>query len=198
MQPSDLFAYLAAFVTIVLAIALSDLMMSTHRLLRARARVRWSALPLLMASFVYFMILSEFFGLWSELQVRSFAYIDLVGEMIVPSLISLLAFAVLPDDVPGKGLDLRAFYFAERRYLVVLLALIVAGDIVRNLLWLGRHGFISRWEVWAWFGFLGLSYSLTLALIWRARSDRAQLGALVTLNIVAWIAYFQWLVEAKT
>ena len=198
MQPDDLFAYLAAFVTIVLALALSDLLMSTHRLLRARKQVRWDALPLLMAAWVYFTILSEFFGLWSELQVESFGYIDLVGEMVVPTLISLTAFAVLPDDVPASGFNLRGFYFENRRYLVVLIALIVVGDLVRNLLWLDRHGFLGRWEVWAWFGLLVPAHAIVLAIIWRAERPRVQLGAVIALNVLSWIAYVQWLVEAKT
>ena len=198
MQQDDLFAYLAAFVTIVLALALSDLLMSTHRLLRARHRIEWSALPLLMAAWVYFTILSEFFGLWGELQVKSFAYIDLVGEMVVPTLISLAAFAVLPDDIPAKRLNLRDFYFEHRRYLVVLIALILVGDVIRNLLWLNRHDYLGRWEVWAWFGALVSTHAVVLTVIWNAQSSRVQLGAVIALNVLSWIAYFQWLVEATT
>lgn len=59
----DMFAYLAAFVTVVLALAVSDMLQSVHRLLRARARVRWSLVAILAAIAVFMAILEEFFAL---------------------------------------------------------------------------------------------------------------------------------------
>jgi hypothetical protein len=59
----DLFAYLAAFVSVVLALAVSDLLQSLHRLIRARKRVRWSLTAILAAGLVFLAILEEFFGL---------------------------------------------------------------------------------------------------------------------------------------
>jgi hypothetical protein len=41
--------YVAAFASIILALAVTDLATSMHRLLRARKRVRWHWLPLAVA-----------------------------------------------------------------------------------------------------------------------------------------------------
>ena len=51
----DMFAYLAAFISVVLALALSDLVQSFHRLLRARRRVKWSLTALIAAATVFMM-----------------------------------------------------------------------------------------------------------------------------------------------
>ena len=59
-----LFSYLAAFVTIVLALGLTDLLTSLHRLLRHAAIVRWAALPLAAALFILLALFSEFFTIW--------------------------------------------------------------------------------------------------------------------------------------
>jgi hypothetical protein len=196
MLKADLFAYLAAFVTIVLAIALSDLVMSTHRLLRARKRVKWDVLPLLMAAYVYFTLLSEFFSLWTELSVERFAYIDLVGAMVVPSPVSLAAFAVLPDEVPTKGLSLNEFYFGQRRYLVILFLLIMTCDLTRNFWWAIRQGYFDRPDLWAWFAGLAAIHLVIFWLIWSSGSRRVQFWALVALIAAGWTAYFQWRIEA--
>ena len=59
----DMFAYLAAFVTVVLALALGDMVQSLHRLLRVRAKVRWTLIGLLAALACSIAILEEFFAL---------------------------------------------------------------------------------------------------------------------------------------
>ena len=48
----DMFAYLAAFVSIILALAVSDLVQSLHRLLRARRKVKWSLTALIAAAYL--------------------------------------------------------------------------------------------------------------------------------------------------
>jgi len=52
----DMFAYLAAFVSIILALAVSDLVQSLHRLLRARRRVKWSLTALIAALTVFGLV----------------------------------------------------------------------------------------------------------------------------------------------
>jgi hypothetical protein len=80
MKNPSLFEYLAAFVTIVLAIALSDMLMSLHRLLVARARVSWNVIPLAAALFVFLSLLSEFFSIHTAANMAtvSFSYLVLL------------------------------------------------------------------------------------------------------------------------
>jgi hypothetical protein len=68
----DMFAYLSAFVTIVLALAVSDMVQSTHRLLRARAKIVWDVRPIIAAAVVFLSVLSEFFSLWGVGRVETF------------------------------------------------------------------------------------------------------------------------------
>src|SRR5262245_51801197 len=100
----ELFPYVRAFITIVLALALSDMVQSTHRLLRARAKVIWDIRPLLAAVIVFLSVLSEFFSLWGVAPVESLSFLELVGLMVTPTLLSVTALAVLPDQVPENGL----------------------------------------------------------------------------------------------
>jgi hypothetical protein len=127
----DMFAYLAAFVSVVLALALSDLVQSFHRLLRGRKRVKWSLTALVAALTVFMAILEEFFGLWRFTSVERFTYFDLLTLIVPAILLSLAAMTVLPDDVPDGGMDLGRHYMENRRLLYLLQSLWVLGVFVR-------------------------------------------------------------------
>jgi len=127
----DLFAYLAAFVSVILALAVSDWLQSLHRLLRARKRVRWSAVAILAASLVFLAILEEFFDLWRIAGVQRFTYVDLIALIAPPIVLSIAAMTVLPDEVPASGLDLAEHYMENRRLLYLLMFLWVVGIFVK-------------------------------------------------------------------
>src|ERR1044072_1335167 len=119
----DLFAYLAAFVTVILALAVSDWLQSLHRLLRARKRVRWGIVAILAGGLVFLAILEEFFDLWRLAGVERFTYLDLLALLLPPTLLSIAAMTVFPDEVPSEGLDLAEHYMENRRLVYLLLSL---------------------------------------------------------------------------
>lgn len=128
-----LFSYLSAFVTIVLALGLSDLLMSFHRLLRRARTVRWSALPIAAAAFVLLALLSEFFSMWGLVEVQRVSFVGLILHLLPTFFIFLAASAVLPDEVEGDLFDLDAFYFSNQRYFYLTLSLAFLGDAPRAL-----------------------------------------------------------------
>ena len=127
VQAGTLFEYLAAFITIVLGLALADLLVSLHRLLRERRRVIWRPLPLLLALFVFLSLLTCFFSVWDMTRWKGITYLGLLWQVVVAVPWFLAACAVLPDEVPKGRFDLDQFYFGERRYILWLLA---AGGII--------------------------------------------------------------------
>lgn len=184
MSPGDLFAYLSAFVTIVLALAVGDMVQSTHRLIAARERVRWHPLPAVSAALVFLMLVSEFFSLAQIFDHRTISYFGVLGLLAVPLSASLAAFAALPDHVPDEGVDLLTFYDRNRAYLYGVLGLSLMADFGRTMIVLVaehtplltfntlRIGLISagciavyaaliRWRT-LWLQWLGLSALLAL------------------------------------
>ncbi|HTU09679.1 MAG TPA: hypothetical protein VMG08_02175 [Allosphingosinicella sp.] len=128
-----LFSYLGAFVTIVLALGLSDLLMSFHRLLRKARTVRWAGLPIAAAAFVLLSLLSEFFSMWGLVAVERVSFVGLILHLLPTFFIFLAASAVLPDEVDEEPFDLDAFYFSQQRYFYVTLSLAFLGDAPRAL-----------------------------------------------------------------
>jgi hypothetical protein len=127
------FSYLSAFVTIVLALALSDLLMSAHRLLRHARTVRWAGLPVAAALFVLLALLTEFFSMWGLVAVERVSFVGLVFHLLPTFFIFLAASAALPDEVGPEPFDLDAFYFSQQRYFYVTLGLAFLGDAPRAL-----------------------------------------------------------------
>lgn len=185
MQRAELFSYLSAFVTIVLAIAMTDMINSTHRLIRARARVRWDALPLVFASIVALFVLTEFFALWTRFNVAELSMPRLLWLLATPTLYTLLAYSVLPDEVPPEGLDLTEFYASQRRVWAVLYAAAALLDLARSLEGIVLHAELPGREQLVP-GLLTLAMLVGPAIMYFARSRRAQwIGVLWLVPYVA-------------
>lgn len=133
MLRAELFSYLAAFVTIVLAVAMTDMIHSTHRLIRSRAKIKWDALPLVFAAIVALFVITEFFSLWTRFNVAEITMPRLLWLLATPTLYTLLAYSVLPDEVPPEGVDLTEFYFAQRKVWAVMFTIAAGFDLARSL-----------------------------------------------------------------
>ncbi len=116
---------IAALITIVFGLMLTDFFASVHRLIRKRRLIRWHWLPIVVAWYVLAVVLKNWWGLviddsaggWSS--GWTFFY---YGHLLL--LLYLWVSATLPDEVPPEGLDLRAYYLDTRRHFWGLLAAI--------------------------------------------------------------------------
>ena len=195
MSKSDLFFYLAAFVTIVLAVALTDMVQSTHRLLRARDRVKWDPLTPLLALSVFLGLLAAFFSVWGDARFDRLTYYGLVAFMAGPTLTALLAFAVLPDELPAGQFDLRQFYFDNRRYVAVLLAVLAVGDVIWTLRWATMMKALGRPDFWWHFAPVATLNVVLIAVIYASKSWRVQLAALVGQLLLSHFGYGGWYID---
>lgn len=105
------FEFVLPLVSVLVGLALADLAVSVHRLLRARRRVRWDWLPLaaaLLAALAVFNLWWGFFSFRAELPYHTLGgFLPFAAQLFI---LFLLNAAALPDEVPDEGLDLRAFY----------------------------------------------------------------------------------------
>lgn len=117
--------YVLVFVAIVLGLALTDVLVSLHKLLRARGRVRWDwAAP--ACAFIAVMLLLMIW--WSQFPKSPDAHLHMTIGQFLPLFVALvllflLASAALPDEVPAEGVDLKAYYERNRPYFWTLLTL---------------------------------------------------------------------------
>lgn len=110
-MPVTPFEYILPLVSVLVGLAVADLAVSLHRLLRAWRRVQWDWLPLAAALLAVLAAL-EFWWIFFEAQEAAFfttlgGFLPLAAQLV---LLFLLNAAALPDAVPDEGLSLRAFY----------------------------------------------------------------------------------------
>ena len=118
----DTFDYITVLVAVVVGLIIGNQALSLHRLLRDRRRVRWNWVSPLAA----LVILIELFNFWW--QWRGFAGTtvgDVAPYFIALIILFLIAAVTLPDEVPKEGIDLGAYFDANRSYFWTLYGLYI-------------------------------------------------------------------------
>lgn len=127
------------FASIIVGLAVADQLNSLHRLLKRRQQVRWDWLTLWVATLVLLTLVQVWWGLAAEQpgSVSIGAFLPILVTLII---LFLLAAASLPDETPEAGLDLKAFYRDQHRYLWTLYSLALGWLTIVNLAEEVRNG----------------------------------------------------------
>ena len=139
------FEYALGLFAVLIGIAIADIAMSFHRLVRQASRVAWDPLALLAALYALCLAVCMWFDLWG---VRNFAatrhflfYLSLIAEFLV---LYLIAASSLPDEV-GSSSDLRQYYATNRRYFWFLVALFQLIYVGQGFYFMGGEPPLPTW-----------------------------------------------------
>ncbi|HEX8385302.1 MAG TPA: hypothetical protein VF576_03905 [Rubricoccaceae bacterium] len=178
----DPFEYLVTFVSIVVGLAVGDLATSLHRLIRAGRAVRWDWLPLATAALATLLILNAWWGFY---RVGARTDYTVFGEFLPVAapfaVLFLLASAALPDEVGPEGLDLRAFYDANRRYFWGLMAAYHVATVFDDAVARGIESLLQGLPNLALAGFF-----VALAVVRARRFHEASVVVVLGLYLWAW------------
>lgn len=131
------FEYALVLISILMGLALADIVVSFHRLVRSRETVKWDGRVLVATSLVMLEIIRMWFAQWTGRDLATAVTFGVyLGEFVQILLLVLLAFASLPDLV-GECCDLGDFYERNRRYFWSVFAAYQASYFV---LWLTVFG----------------------------------------------------------
>ncbi len=136
MKPFD---YLTVLISIIMGLAIANLLSGTVRLLHARHRLRvyW---PTIVWSILLFIVTAQHW--WSEFSLHTkldWTFGGFLATLIIPVDLYLLCALVLPhrDDDDASEIDLRAWYFKNRRTFFVLLIILAPLSYLEELLTTG-------------------------------------------------------------
>ncbi len=168
---------------IISGLAITDLVASLHRLLRARKRVRWDWLTMVVASFTGMTLVASWFISWRVIDVQNYnptfwRFFFLTLGQLLP--LYLAAAAALPDDVPAEGLDLKRFYADNSSYIWGALSAAMIMFVITASVSHLRHGDYRAAAMTLLQSYFALP-TLILALV---RNRRAH-SILVPLNVAA-------------
>ena len=103
------FEYVSVMASIIIGLALVDVLVSLNRLIRAGRLVRWDWAAPLAAVLVVLTLVQIWWSLYrpEDRPMTIGQFLPLLVELVI---LFLLGAAALPDDVPADGLDLKAYY----------------------------------------------------------------------------------------
>ena len=125
----DQFSYVVGLLSIITGLALSDMGISLHRILKRRSKVQWDWLTFAIAAYVAFVIVRFWYQVWSIRGVAGvtglFFFLGIIAENFV---LFLIAASSLPDedDFVRGAVDLKAFQGKNSTYLWRLFLLFTA------------------------------------------------------------------------
>lgn len=103
------FEYTSVMASIIIGLALVDILVSFNRMIRAAGSVRWHWAAPLAALLVVMTIIQIWWSIYSpqDAPMTIGQFLPLLVELVI---LFLLAAAALPDDIPAGGLDLKLYY----------------------------------------------------------------------------------------
>jgi uncharacterized membrane protein YiaA len=125
--------YVSIFVSIIIGLALADLLISFHRLLRVETPVQWYWLVPALAAYVLLVIVVFWWGTFYWLRhVRTLSIGQFLPTLLTAIALFLLTAAVLPDEVQVGGIDLKAWYVKNSRQIWILASIGLLLTIIWN------------------------------------------------------------------
>jgi hypothetical protein len=128
----DAFSYLSVLLSIILGLAVTQVLQGYRGLLLARARVRlyaptliWSALMLVIAIQLWWAS----FGLADH---REWTFVPFAVLLLQTILLYMMAAIILPDMPAGEAIDLRDHYYRERLPFFALSLAMLATSILKD------------------------------------------------------------------
>lgn len=116
--------YLLTFISIIIALGISDLFVSLHKLLRVRKDIQWHWVPLTWAFIIFLAAINIWFAIHFYLDdVLSNTAVGFVLLITPIVCILMLSMAVLPDKPLEDGKDLLKWYFNQKNYIFSLFLL---------------------------------------------------------------------------
>lgn len=103
------FEYVSVMASIVIGLALTDILTSLHRLFRARSAVRWHWAAPMATGLVILTLIQIWWSLYTpdDTPMTVVRFLPILVELV---LLFLLAARALPDEVPVGGINLREYY----------------------------------------------------------------------------------------
>lgn len=112
----SLFEFSFALTSVILALALTNIVASFHRLVLLGRRVRWAPEPVLLTVLVVLVVVQVWLDQWGQ---RDMAAVTIGGSLLQVAKMMTLYFAAAsclpePDLIPPEGVDIGENYYRTR------------------------------------------------------------------------------------
>lgn len=130
----DAFSYLSVLLSVILGLAIQQVLQGYRALALARHSVRWYWPTIAWTVSILLMIAQHWWASFDLASHANWSFAAFAAILIQTVLIYLFAGLVLPDLAPGAGVDLKAHYYRERAAFFGVGLLTICWSIVRELI----------------------------------------------------------------
>jgi hypothetical protein len=118
------FEYLSVFVSIIVGIGTSHLVLSAARLIQVRKRATFYAPTLFWMTLLLLLQIQVWWVLFQRREVVEWQFFLFLFYLLIPIGVVLLSYLIVPDLTEPTGPDLRASFQQNRRWLYGILGLL--------------------------------------------------------------------------
>ena len=180
----DIEAHWITLISIIIGLALTEMLNNLHGLIRDRTHVRWDPLPLVWAATSLFLVLNYWWAAYLRLdgsdEARTAAEFGLI---LAPALLLFLtAASILPKSNGPADCDMRAHYESQRKTIIGTFILyqlstwgtaILVGTLAWNYVTIVRIAIlallasmlIANRRLWDWIGVTSIAVMLLIRLL---------------------------------
>ncbi len=174
----DAFSYLSVLLSVILGLAIQQVLLGYRALALARGRIRWYGPPLIWSVLVILLVVQHWWASFGLAEHNEWSFAQFGTALVQTALFYMMAALVLPDVRPNEPTDLKEHYYREAPlFFGVATAVLLWNLLVREYVLFGE------WPGPLNVGFqlLFLALSVTAMLVRWPRLHEAMAGASVLL-----------------
>lgn len=179
----DTFSYLSVLFSVVLGLALTQILQGLRTLMLARSRVvvYWPAL--IWTALMIIIIVQMWWSMFTMQALRDWTFAKYAVVMFQITALYLAVGVALPDAPPAGIVDMRKNYFSHARWFFCLLALTIASTLMKDVITVGH--IVTGWNA----RYLGLFFVLSIiAALVRSKWYHALLAPFSLIVLLAYTA----------
>ena len=134
----DAFSYLSVLLSVILGLAIQQVLQGYRALALNRRRVTLYWPSLAWSGMILLMVAQHWWASFDLTTRGGWSFADFAAILIQTALIYMLAGLVLPDMPADQSLDLKAHYYRERTVFFGVAMAVVSWSIVREVILEGR------------------------------------------------------------
>ncbi len=160
----DAFAYLSVLISIILGLAVQQVLQGYRALIMSRRRIRFYAPPLIWSVLILVMVAQNWWGSFGLAGRTEWSFALFATILVQTILLYMMAAIVLPDIPSDEPIDLRDHYERESRAFFGISAALIAWSLFRDYMLVGGLPEPAKLV------FYGLFFALAVAaIVWKQR-----------------------------
>jgi hypothetical protein len=160
----DAFAYLSVLISIILGLAIQQVLQGYRALIMSRHRIRFYAPPLIWSVLILLMVAQNWWGSFGLAGRTEWSFALFATILVQTILLYMLAAIVLPDIPADDPIDLRDHYYREARAFFGIAAALILWSLFRDYMLTGALPEPAKLAFYTIFLLLALA-----AIVWKHR-----------------------------